>query len=105
MADVVPIEEMNARSAEVRRLRWEAMARGEFPEAMSPEEAAYFARRHVDTLLKSDAPRTHLPGRGKGKQRDAIFLKSQLLAWMLRYSTYDATETHRVGRHGRRLSA
>jgi hypothetical protein len=104
MPDVLSIDELTGRSAELRRLRWEAMARGEFSEVMDTEEAAYFCRMSVDTLLESDAPRSVPPGRGKGKHRHAKFLKPQLIAWLARYLTYDATEQHRV-RTPRRMSA
>jgi hypothetical protein len=66
---------------ELRRLRWEAMAAGNFPEILNTEEAAFFLRRSVSWLLKSDVPRSFPPGRGKGVQRDPIFLKSQLILY------------------------
>lgn len=103
VAEVLALDELTARAAETRRLRWEAMARGQFPDVMNAEECAYFVRRCVDWLLESDCPRSVPPGKGKGRHRDAVFIKSQVVAWLARYLTYDAEQAPRV-RHARRFA-
>lgn len=88
---------------ELKRMRAEAIARGNFPEVMDTSEAALFTRRSPDQLLKSDAPRSLPKGRGAGKRNTPVWLKSQLLAWLENNLTYRADEPPKVTRRRRRL--
>lgn len=87
------------------QLRAEAIARGEFPEVLNTAEAALFTRRSEDSLLKSDAPRSCPKGRGTGKRKSPIWLKSQLIAWLESKLTYRADEPPSVLRRRRKLGS
>lgn len=82
----------------MRQRRAEAIAAGNFPEVLSTDEAAFFLRRSVSWLLKSDVPRSYPPGRGKGIQRDPIFLKSQLILYAEKHLSHRLDEIPRARR-------
>jgi hypothetical protein len=77
-------------AAEAARIRAEEIAKGNFPEVLDTAEAALFVRCSEELLVASNAPRSQPPGTGTGRRKRTVWLKSQLIAWMKNYLTYDA---------------
>ena len=75
---------------EAERLRAVAIAQGNFPEVLSVQEAALFLRRTVSWVEKSDVPRSRPTGQGKSEKGNAVFLKSQLIAYLENHLNYRA---------------